>query len=252
MEPLFWISALVSLVGTMILVTQKNAVYALLGLLIAFFATAGIFLSLDAPFIAVSQILIYAGALAVLFLFVLMFTDTRTGEDEPGLPPAIGARPDFDSRSIEEGYKSREIERKPFHGLLNSMVLPKPLAVVVSLAFLVCFSFVIWKLPDSYSSFGEIPTLEQTDYEKEAGIEPHYATGLNAERTRKDGSKVEIERRVEYGTTETVSQTIFEGFPLAFEVVSLLIFTAVLGAVLLARRHLGGSPAPRESGKEQG
>ncbi|MCA8945087.1 MAG: NADH-quinone oxidoreductase subunit J, partial [Planctomycetes bacterium] len=75
---LFLASAAVALIGTVVLITQKNAVYALLGLLIAFGASAGVFLSLDAPFIAVSQILIYAGALAVMFLFVLMFTDTRT------------------------------------------------------------------------------------------------------------------------------------------------------------------------------
>lgn len=236
MDPLFWISFLVALAGTMILVTQKNAVYALLGLLIAFGATAGVFLSLDAPFVAVSQILIYAGALAVLFLFVLMLTDTRTEEDEHGLPHAIGARPDFDPRAIEEEYKGRESSARPLRNFLNAIVLPKPMAVVVSLAFLVCTTFVIWALPESYNSFGELPdaydgvTFEPVDVEDTEDM-------TAAERVKEDPNLMK------FGDTDAVSRTIFEGFPLAFEVVSLLIFTAVLGAILLARRHLAGTPS---------
>lgn len=227
MELLFLFSALAALAGTLILITQKNAVYALLGLLIAFAASAGIFVALDAPFIAVSQILIYAGALAVLFLFVLMFTDTRTPGDL-GLPKAVGARPVFDPRSgAPEAPKAKKQDKEAFQlpaplaAALDSIQLPRPMAVIISLAFFVCFAAAVWKLPPQYNSFGDLPAA--------------YDTGMT-ELARDSGET--IPRTVEYGSTKAVSFTIFEGFPLAFEVVSLVLFVALIGAVLLARRYL--------------
>lgn len=225
MEVLFFLSALVSLAGTLILITQKNAVYALLGLLIAFGGSAGIFKALDAPFIAVAQIIIYAGALAVMFLFVLMFTDTRTAGQPTGLPPAVGSRAVFNPRMLDEPARKKKGEFAlpgPLAAALESLHLPKPMAVVVSLAFFVCFALAIFKLPNDYNSFGDLPS-------------GYAGEGWQA---------VDGQGGLAYGTTEAVSKTIFEGFPLAFEVVSLLIFAALLGAVLLARRHL--APARKE------
>jgi NADH:ubiquinone oxidoreductase subunit 6 (subunit J) len=239
MEVLFWLSFVVTLLGAAMMVTQKHAVYALLGLLIAFVGSAGVFLALDAPFVAVSQILIYAGAIAVMFLFVLMFTDTRTEEDQ-GLPGAVGSRAVWDPAQARPPKKRKKDE--PRAPLLSGLVMPKPMALVVSLALLVCLVMVIVKLPSSYNSFGELPTV--------AG-EANYDTGLPRRVKQPDGSSLEVPRHVEYGDTAAVSHTIFEGFPLAFEVVSLLIFAALLGAVLLARRHLTGIPGTQDAGKEQ-
>jgi NADH:ubiquinone oxidoreductase subunit 6 (subunit J) len=237
MELLFIISSLVALAGTFLLITQKHAVYALLGLLIAFAATAGIFVALDASFIAVSQIIIYAGALAVMFLFVLMFTDTRTPGDI-GLPSAVGSRAVFDPNPPKTGKKKTRPEIEAFTKLMSGFVMPKPMAVFVSLAMLVCFTFAIVTLPDSYGSFGELPSAYD---------------GVSFAPVERDARDIEESHNLmEYGDTDTVSRTIFEGFPLAFEVVSLLIFAALLGAVLLARRHLAGIPGTQDVGKEQG
>lgn len=216
MEAMFLISSVVCVIGTVILVVQRNAVYALLGLLIAFFGSAGVFRALDAPFIAVAQILIYAGALAVMFLFVLMFTDTRTQLDRTGIPGAVGARPDY-----KPGEDRKQGEAAQRFNLRDYIVLPQPLAIVISLGFLACLSFAIFKLPGAYGSFKPLP----------AGYDSVLFTP--------GGTLV-------YGDTEAVSKTIFEGFPLAFEVVSLLIFAAVLGAVLLARRYLAGIPGTQD------
>jgi len=222
MELLFLISSVISVAGTVILVTQRNAVYALLGLLIAFFGSAGVFRALDAPFIAVAQILIYAGALAVMFLFVLMFTDTRTRLDQMGIPGAVGARPEY-----KPGEDRKQGEAGAGFRLLDHITLPRPLAAVISLAFLLCLGFAIVKLPAAYSEFALLP----------AGYDSVLFSAGDAPAT-------EGGRNLAYGGTEAVSKTIFEGFPLAFEIVSLLIFAAVLGAVLLARRHLAGADAP--------
>lgn len=200
MDILFVLSSLVALAGALLVVSQRNAVYALLGLLVSFGGTAGVFLSLEATFIAVSQILIYAGALAVLFLFVLMFTDTRNREASE-LPVAVGARKVFDPEAkLVEG---KRVER---------WSVPVPLAAVISAGMLACFAFAIFKLPDNlYAEFGALPT-----------------------------KIVKGEEVVLFGSVKEIAEVIFEGYPLAFEVVSLLVFAAVLGAVLLARRHVAG------------
>lgn len=248
MEVLFWISFLIALAGTLLLVTHKNAVYALLGLLISFGASAGIFLALDAPFIAVAQILIYTGALAVMFLFVLMFTDTRV-KSSAGMPKSVTARPVYDKADLEKEMKIKEEEEEDKLRFLDSLMMPKPMAVVVSLGFLVCLTFAIAQLPGTYDSFGELPAHEQTEREAARGITPHYDTGLTYQDETDSGTEV-VQRRVEYGSTEAVSYTMFEGFPLAFEIVSLLIFAAILGAVLLARRHLAEAPEGPKPGDE--
>jgi NADH:ubiquinone oxidoreductase subunit 6 (subunit J) len=236
MTLVFLVSALIAFAGSLLMVLHKHAVYALLGLLIAFLASSGIFLSLDAPFIAVAQILIYAGALAVLFLFVLMFTDTSTPGDAAGLPNAIGSRAVFDSKTAAPKKKKRKRGQLPdFPNPLASLIAPKPMALVISLALLVCMTFAIYHLPASFGSFASLPES--------------YDTGLTSSVPGQPGERAP--RLVEYGTTEAVSFTILEGFPLAFEVVSLLIFAALLGAVLLARRHLAGAPSHRDARREQ-
>lgn len=235
MEVLFVISTLVALVGTFLLITQKHAVYALIGLLVAFAATAGIFVALDSAFIAVSQIIIYAGALAVMFLFVLMFTDTRTGGDT-NLPGAVGSRAVYDPGSVKPARKKIRPEIETLLGIASGFQTPKPMAVFVALAMLACFTVTIFALPESFNSFGDLP----------GGYD---GVTFSAVQPDEDGNVAK--GVLEYGDTDTISRTIFEGFPLAFEVVSLLIFAALLGAVLLARRHLAGAPGTQDVGKEQ-
>ena len=62
----------VAVLGSLLVVLQKNPVYSVLALIGAFFGLAGLYVLLEAPFVAVVQIIIYAGAIMVLFLFVVM------------------------------------------------------------------------------------------------------------------------------------------------------------------------------------
>ena len=64
------------------MIFNRNAVYAALCLIINFFSIAGLYLTLNAEFLAVIQILVYAGAIMVLFLFVIMLLNL---EDEHGV-----------------------------------------------------------------------------------------------------------------------------------------------------------------------
>ncbi len=68
----FFILAAVALVASVLLVAFRNPVYSALSLVAAFFALAGLFVLLNAYFLAAVQIIVYAGAIMVLFLFVIM------------------------------------------------------------------------------------------------------------------------------------------------------------------------------------
>ncbi len=69
---IFWVLAPVSVAAGILMLTSSNAVHSALLLIVNFFTLAVFFLLLDAPFLFVVQIIVYAGAIMVLFLFVIM------------------------------------------------------------------------------------------------------------------------------------------------------------------------------------
>jgi NADH-quinone oxidoreductase subunit J len=74
----FYGLSLLALVGAIGMITTRNPIYALLFLVLNFFAIGGLFLSLHAEFLAVIQIIVYAGAILVLFLFVIMLLNLNS------------------------------------------------------------------------------------------------------------------------------------------------------------------------------
>jgi NADH-quinone oxidoreductase subunit J len=72
MTVLFYISSAVAILSTIMVITRYQPIHALLYLVVSFLAVASIFLSLGAPFVAVLEVIIYAGAIIVLFIFVVM------------------------------------------------------------------------------------------------------------------------------------------------------------------------------------
>jgi NADH-quinone oxidoreductase subunit J len=71
-QVLFYVFAAVALAGSVLVVGQRNPIYSVLAIIISFFGLSGLYVLLEAPFVAVVQIIIYAGAIMVLFLFVVM------------------------------------------------------------------------------------------------------------------------------------------------------------------------------------
>jgi NADH-quinone oxidoreductase subunit J len=69
---LFFLLSGLAIVASILVVGQRNAMYSVMLLIASFAALAGLYITLDAPFVAVAQIIIYAGAIMVLFLFVVM------------------------------------------------------------------------------------------------------------------------------------------------------------------------------------
>ena len=83
----FYVFAAVIVLASIGVVSSKNPMHSVMLLIVSFGALAGLYVLLDAPFSAVTQIIVYAGAIMVLFLFVVMLLNQHR-EDEPEAVPA--------------------------------------------------------------------------------------------------------------------------------------------------------------------
>jgi NADH-quinone oxidoreductase subunit J len=89
----FYLFSLLAIASALLFVTRKNPVPAALWLVNVMFALAGLYVMLDAPFVGAIQVLVYAGAIMVVFVFVVMLLNLgRDGiTDLRGLPSRLGA-----------------------------------------------------------------------------------------------------------------------------------------------------------------
>ena len=166
---IFYYMAAASIASALLAVTRRNPVHSMLWVLALFLHVAGIFLLLNAEFLAVVQVIVYAGAILIFYLFVVMLLDLPDEE----------ARPRFGKHW--------------------------PLAAAVGLAF----GALAWP-----ARFG-------------AGLAP-ASTRVAAEGPRQ-------------GNLSEVGTALFGPFTLPFEMASLVLLAAIVGAVVLARRRVGGS-----------
>ena len=79
---LFWILSVLALFSALMVISSKNPMYSVIWLILVFFAISGHYLLLNAQFLAIVNIIVYAGAIMVLFLYVLMLMDLKK-ETEP-------------------------------------------------------------------------------------------------------------------------------------------------------------------------
>jgi NADH-quinone oxidoreductase subunit J len=84
MALLFWAFAAASIIGALFVVTRRNLIAAVMGMVGSFIGIAAVYMMLYAQFLAVIQMLVYAGAIMVLFVFVIMILNRP--EDEPVAP----------------------------------------------------------------------------------------------------------------------------------------------------------------------
>ncbi len=80
MEILFFLLALMAVGSALSVILQRNPIYSAIGLIVTLCSLAGLFLTLAAQFIAAIQIVVYAGAIMVLFVFVIMLLNVRAEE----------------------------------------------------------------------------------------------------------------------------------------------------------------------------
>lgn len=96
MELTFYIAAAVAVLSTIMVITRYNIIHALLYLVVSFLAVAVVFFTLGAPFMAALEIIIYAGAIVVLIIFVIMMlnlTQEDVQREKEWLNPSIWVGP---------------------------------------------------------------------------------------------------------------------------------------------------------------
>jgi NADH-quinone oxidoreductase subunit J len=82
MQILFWCLSALALIGAIGVVSSKNPIFSVLWLIVVFFAISGHYVLMNAQFLAIVNIIVYAGAIMVLFLFVIMLMNLNA-EAEP-------------------------------------------------------------------------------------------------------------------------------------------------------------------------
>lgn len=162
MEWVFFVAfGLVALVGSLGVILSRNAVHSALFLLLNFAATALLFLLLGAQFLALAQVLVYAGAIVVLFIFAVMLIGNETVDD-------------FVAR-----------ERPVLRGV----------AAVLVLAFVATVGYTL--------------------------IAARWAPAAGAP---------------EFGAVESVGRVLLTSYLLPFELASVILLAAMIGAIILAAR----------------
>lgn len=86
---LFWIFSILGIAGGVGLILNRNPVYSALSLIVNFFSIAGLYLTLESEFLAIIQILVYAGAIMVLFLFVIMLLNLSKEPKQSPFSPSV-------------------------------------------------------------------------------------------------------------------------------------------------------------------
>ena len=183
-QAVFYFFATVAVLSALLCILQRNPVAAALWLVSTMFSLAAIYVLLNAPFIATMQILVYAGAVMVLFLFVIMLLN-------------LGA-----SKSDLRGF-GFWLGALVVVGVLASQLLP-----------LINYS------PERLTlEFTRSEAMANPDLVFPAGRAGLEATGIQ-------------------GVVGAVAQPMFEAYLIPFELTSILLLAAIVGAVVLAKRRI--------------
>src|ERR671924_19590 len=86
---LFSLFGAVAVIASLLVIAQRNPIYSVLYLIASFGALSALYVLLEAPFVAMIQIIVYAGAIMVLFLFVVMLLNAPHEDTEEDLERAV-------------------------------------------------------------------------------------------------------------------------------------------------------------------
>jgi NADH-quinone oxidoreductase subunit J len=160
----FYLLAGIMLIGGILVITRKNPVHSALALIVTLLAQASIYLMLYAPFVAGVQIILYAGGIMVLFLFVIMLV------------------------SIDRSVRERQFNSQWVAGLIAATALGGLFIAV---------------------------------YTKGKNIFPEHAMPI-----------------VENDNTQKIATMLYGQYMFAFEIASLLLLVAIIGAVVMAKKKI--------------
>jgi NADH-quinone oxidoreductase subunit J len=161
----FFLLAFVSVISAILVITRRNPISSAMFLVLNFFVLAGIYLTLSAQFLAIIQILVYAGAIMVLFVFVIMLLNL--GDEEK---------------------------------LIEKMNFKKFVRIILSLALIIQIIYII----------------------------SYFQVNQNI---------VQSSNAVNIGTVNEIGRQLFTVYLFPFEITSILLLVAIIGAVVLAKKR---------------
>ncbi|MDF1664518.1 MAG: NADH-quinone oxidoreductase subunit J [Planctomycetota bacterium] len=305
---LFWLFGAIAVICAILCVTRRNPVYGAFFLLLTLGSVAVEFLLMHSPFIAAMQIILYAGAIVVLFVFVIMLLSLKAEElgEEPPMTTKAGAAvlascifvllslpvfsgQSFAGKTTEDGKFIELNEPVKLKTIFKVVAMRRGLSVedvknikiqegpignaapgaqefspaerkrnrarydVMYLASVLCVDdkgewtpgvrdelVLSMGLTDHDAIDNGIEEVEQSMKSVEDGKGSKARNGLESAAARKtvlDSMKRKIKvRSARYGSLEHFVDFLYSRYIVAFELVSILIFAAIAGVLVLARR----------------
>lgn len=206
----FYLFALMAVAGGVLLVAFRNPVSSALAMVLSFVGLAGLFIGLNAYFVGIVQILVYAGAIMVLFIFIIMLLDLN------------------DEKPVK--FKSSSV--------IAGIVIPLLLVVQI-------LGVIQNGSEEGGSKFEEITT----DSMKKSAVHFAQVDKNGVALPRKDQSAIykslTHEKSPKLPDTNLIGHTIFRGYNYPLQVVGVLLLVATIGVVILSKRS--NKQAPTDS-----
>ncbi len=192
----FMVIGTIAVASSILVISMRNPVHSALFLLLTFLCVAVLFVMRGAEFVGAVQVLVYAGGIMVLFLFVVMLINVRHLPDE---------------RVLSAYWKG---------------------GVAVGLAVLLLFVTVVRTGTYHDPAPNDRALRSEKIYERKRVVLP-------------DGTKVRMYRLKRVGNSEAVGMALYRDYLVPFEIASLFLLVAMIGAIVIGKREL--SAAEEES-----
>jgi len=206
-EVVFLALSALAILGALMMITRTDAVHSALWLVVVLFQLAGMYVLLNAPFLAVLQVLVYAGAILVLFLFVIMLLQLRAG-------PRLGN----------------------VHGFQKVAAWPVGLLLGVELVAVITLAATLGAPAVPSNTVQHQATAQLTPAAGQLSGSNTAAASLTPFSNPGGGwpaAEIDLYR----GEPRALGIELYTNFLLPFEVASFILLVAVVGAVVLARRE---------------
>ena len=231
----FVIFSLCAIASALRMITHDQPIYSALFFVLVVIATAGLFVLLEAEFMAFALVIVYAGAILITYMFVLMLANQATSQDEPDTQAAYDRIPREPAAAVAVGFL--------LLCLISGTVIK---GTDISIP---------GNLPSPGNPQAQWATLEHlsVQFEREvAELDPDFAwppvsdkagNSIHIEGTEvfiiaEDGSTLVLPDSMLPRNTQQVGWSLVNDFPVSLELAGVILLMAMFGAAIIARRAI--------------
>jgi len=207
--PYYYVFSFLAIGSAVRVITHTKPVYAALWFIMLVLASAGLFLLLDATFMALAMVIIYGGAILVTYVFVIMLA-AQSGDPEMGETSATYDR----------------VAREPFAAVAAGFLL---LAVLLNVAFMQPHS------PNPAASAAAMGVSDEAILQHELTHRPDLVL---AEQTRHPALSQDVTGTRRLANAERIGMDLFKSHPLGLELAGVILLVSLIGAVVIARKRV--------------